>query len=55
MVNGNTDMIFTGYTRYYSATIWTGYTNPKELGEEMSDYELDTWAKIMRDIHEGLE
>lgn len=55
MVNGNTDMIFTGYTPYYSATIWTGYTNPKELGEEMSDYELDTWAKIMRDIHEGLE
>lgn len=55
MVNGNTDMVFTGYTPYYSATIWTGYTSPKELSEAMRDYELDTWAKIMRDIHEGLE
>ncbi len=53
--NGTKDMIFVGYTPYYSATIWTGYSEPKKINEEVTNYGMDTWAKIMNEIHEELE
>lgn len=53
--NNNMDMIFTGYTPYYSATIWNAFTNPKQEEELLLEGEIDVWARIMQEIHEGLE
>ncbi|NLI90359.1 MAG: PBP1A family penicillin-binding protein [Epulopiscium sp.] len=51
---GSNDLLFSGYTPYYSATIWMGHDQPKSLNFG-SSYPLDLWAIIMRDLHEGLE
>ncbi len=49
------DLVFAGYTPYYSATIWTGYAQPKSLSNGSGSYHLNIWAKIMSEIHEGYE
>ncbi len=49
----NHDLLFAGYTPYYSAAIWMGHDQPKPLNFG-SSYPLDLWAVIMRDLHEGL-
>lgn len=48
------DLLFSGYTPYYTATIWTGHDTPKRLRYSYS-YHLDIWGKIMQEVHEGLE
>lgn len=48
------DLVFSGYTPYYSATIWTGYSQPSPLNKSGS-YHLMIWSKIMSEIHETLE
>lgn len=48
------DLLFSGYTPYYTATVWTGYDQPKKLRYSYS-YHLDIWGKIMQEVHEGLE
>lgn len=48
------DLLFSGYTPYYTATVWTGHDTPKRLRYGYS-YHLDIWGNIMRDVHEGLE
>ena len=50
----NTDLLFVGYTPYYAATVWTGYSNPDSMTGSDS-YHLDLWAKIMNEIHQGAE
>lgn len=52
--SNNKDLLFVGYTPYYAATIWTGYSNPDAMPGNKS-YHLDLWAKIMNEIHQGLE
>ncbi|HHX62634.1 MAG TPA: PBP1A family penicillin-binding protein [Epulopiscium sp.] len=47
------DLLFSGYTPYYVATIWMGHDQPKPLNFG-SSYTLDLWAAIMKDLHEGL-
>ncbi len=49
----NNDLLFSGYTPYYAATIWMGHDTPKPLTFG-SSYPLDLWAVIMRDLHENL-
>ena len=49
----NNDLLFSGYTPYYAATIWMGHDQPKPL-KFGSSYPLDLWAVIMRDLHEDL-
>jgi penicillin-binding protein 1A len=49
------DLLFSAYTPYYVATIWTGHDQPKKLRySSTGSYHLDIWGKIMSDIHEGL-
>lgn len=51
------DLVFAGYTPYYVATIWTGYSQPAEISSRNggSSYHMKIWGKIMNEIHENLE
>ena len=51
--SGNKDLLFVGYTPYYAATIWTGYTAPDVMNDN-ENYQLVLWGKIMDEIHQGL-
>ncbi len=50
--SNNTDLWFSGYTPYYTASIWSGY----DLNESQSDtkYHKIIWRKIMESIHKDL-
>lgn len=49
------DLVFSGYTPYYVATIWTGHDTPKPLRyRSTGSYHLDIWGKIMQEIHKPL-
>lgn len=50
----NKDFVFAGYTPYYVATIWTGYSQPAPINNG-GNYHLVIWGKIMSEIHENLE
>ncbi|MGN0366936.1 MAG: transglycosylase domain-containing protein [Suilimivivens sp.] len=49
------DVWFSGYTPYYTATVWTGYDNNTKLrqGEERS-LAKKLWRAVMSRVHEGL-
>ncbi|MCM1192430.1 MAG: transglycosylase domain-containing protein [Butyrivibrio sp.] len=49
---GPTDVWFTGFTPYYTCTIWTGYDNNVHL--KNSDTSKFLWKAIMYRIHENL-
>ena len=44
------DLLYTGYTPYYAATIWLGYENPKSM-EVYDSYQTKLWGEIMKEIH----
>lgn len=44
-----TDLWFTGYTPYYTASIWTGFDN--NLSQINKNYHQHIWRKIMEQIH----
>lgn len=46
------DFIFSGYTPYYTATVWMGYDNPQSFENKGSH--LNLWSSIMSEIHENL-
>ncbi len=48
------DRYFTGYTRYYVAAVWTGYTYPAVLHYGTNPAGL-IWHDVMSRVHEGLE
>lgn len=50
----NFDRWFCGYTPYYTAAIWTGYTNSEsmEMGENPA---ASMFSLVMNSIHEGYE
>ncbi|MCT4542306.1 MAG: PBP1A family penicillin-binding protein [Vallitalea sp.] len=47
------DLLFTGYTPYYVASIWQGYDTPKKQVYSRSYHKI-MWRKIMEEIHRGL-
>ncbi len=51
--SNNTDLWFSGYTPYYTASIWSGY----DLNESQSDtkYQKVLWRKIMEKVHKNLK
>lgn len=49
----NIDLVFSGYTPYYVATIWTGYSIPEPVNGANS-YHLKIWGEIMNEIHHNL-
>lgn len=55
--NDDKDLVFAGYTPYYVATIWTGYSQPEAISSRNggNSYHMKIWGKIMNEIHENLE
>lgn len=47
------DAWFTGYTPYYTASIWAGYDNNGSLGS--TGFAKDLWRIIMEQINKGLK
>ncbi|QUI21976.1 PBP1A family penicillin-binding protein [Vallitalea pronyensis] len=47
------DLVFSGYTPYYTACIWMGYDTPKGQVYNRSYHKL-LWRIIMEEIHKGL-
>lgn len=43
------DLWFSGYTPYYTATIWSGFDNPREQADRT--YHRKLWRTIMERIH----
>jgi penicillin-binding protein 1A len=51
--NKDLDLWFSGYTPYYTATIWGGYDHNKD--QTNTSYIKIIWRKIMEEIHQNLE
>lgn len=47
------DLWFTGFTPYYTGSIWGGYDNNKD--QVNTTYHKVIWRKIMEEIHQNLE
>ena len=58
-VNGTTgawrDIVFAGFTPYYTAAIWGGYDMNIELPESDRQFVSRLWTNVMNRIHEGVE
>ena len=53
--NNSKDVLFAGYTPYYTCVTWGGYDdNTSQTGENTS-YAKNLWRSIMSRIHEGKE
>ena len=54
--NGSKDKWFCGYTKYYTAAVWTGYNDPEEIRpKKVSNPAAVLWRKVMKPIHQGLD
>lgn len=54
--NDNKDGWFSGYTRYYTTSVWVGYDMPAELpGLSGSSYPGEIWHSFMEKCHQGLK
>ena len=51
--NEDRDMVFAGFTPYYTCVTWGGFDDNTE--QDYSRYERTLWRNIMERIHEGLE
>lgn len=52
--SGDRDRLFVGYTPYYSAGIWCGFSNGKEAVGSNSPTHLQIWDAVMKKIHNEL-
>ena len=48
------DLVFAGFTPYYTAAIWAVYDTHAEFPESDREFHKRLWAKVMNEIHEGL-
>ncbi|MDR2904113.1 MAG: transglycosylase domain-containing protein [Clostridiales bacterium] len=51
---GTKDLTFVGYTPYYTAGIWMGYDQPKDMLSATEGKHIDLWRHIMERIHTEL-
>ena len=49
------DLGFTGYTPYFTATVWLGFDRPRELPRGARGHHLTIWREIMERVHYELE
>ncbi len=49
------DVWFSGYTPYYTCTIWGGYDNNEKLSKDSREYHKVLWKNIMTRVHEKLK
>ncbi len=52
--NDYTNLVFAGFTPYYTAAIWTGYDVQAEIPSSDRDFHKLLWQKVMERIHEDL-
>lgn len=54
--SNNFDRYFVGYTPYYSAAVWVGYSESNEkINAGSKNPAALVWKQIMQEIHQGLE
>ncbi len=53
--SNNFDRYFVGYTPYYSAAVWVGYSNGNEKIHASGNPAAKAWKLIMEQIHASLE
>lgn len=46
---------FSGYTPYYTASVWVGYQYDEDVGKFSENPAVRMWRKVMTGIHENLE
>lgn len=51
----NFDRYFVGYTPYYSAAVWIGYSESNEKITASGNPAAKIWKLVMEQVHEGLE
>lgn len=49
------DLGFTGYTPYFTASVWLGFDRPRELRGIADGAHLNVWREIMERVHTELE
>ncbi len=49
------DYWFCGYTKYYTAAVWTGYPNNELINNNHNNPSVTLWRKVMEIVHEGKE
>lgn len=52
--NDYRDLTFAGYTPYYTAAIWAGYDESRELPQEYRTFHRTLWRNVMERLHEDL-
>ena len=54
--NDRYNLWFSGYTPYYTASVWTGYPNDEEISNSVGlNPSVILWRKVMEILHEGVE
>ena len=48
------DVWFSGFTPYYTCTVWTGYDTPLDMSSEETGLSKKLWRAVMSRIHENL-
>jgi penicillin-binding protein 1A len=51
----NVDAWFTGYSPYYTASVWIGHDEPKAMNFTGGSYPAKLWKAIMEDVHKNLK
>jgi len=51
----NVDAWFTGYSPYYTASVWIGHDEPKPMSFTGGSYPAKLWKAIMEGAHKNLE
>jgi len=51
----NVDAWFTGYSPYYTASVWIGHDEPKPMNFTGGSYPAKLWKAVMEEIHKNLE
>lgn len=51
---GSRDLWFSGYTPYYTCTVWTGYDNQVKMNKEEESICKVLWRSVMKRVHEDL-
>lgn len=51
----NKDFWFSGYTPYYTCSIWMGYDDNKVMSDGTWNYHFKIWAKIMNRINDAFD
>ncbi len=49
------DYWFCGYTNYYTAAVWAGYSNSEVINYTHANPTVPLWQKVMSILHEGKE